>query len=133
MKWLKGIGLALIPFHLHDYPIALTLGCYLLSCAVIFYTDRFALPARERRKLHASSRGTAARYGRTLRSVSNASATDRMRAVSGIDAQSVNVRQSDVLAVATRVLGPTTREHHGGDDGKRSGQGPHGCTLRSGR
>lgn len=57
MKWLKGIGLALIPFHLHDYPIALTLGCYLLSCAVIFYTDRFALPARERRK-------NAPKYGR---------------------------------------------------------------------
>lgn len=57
MKWLKGIGLALIPFNLHDYPIALTLGCYLLSCAVIFYTDRFALPARERRK-------NAPKYGR---------------------------------------------------------------------
>lgn len=50
MNWLKGIGLALLPFQLHDYPAALTLFCYLLSCAVIFFTDRFALPARERRR-----------------------------------------------------------------------------------
>nr|WP_153435969.1 LTA synthase family protein [Sinorhizobium saheli] len=42
--------MARLPFQLHDYPTALTLGCYLLSCAVIFHTDRFALPARERRK-----------------------------------------------------------------------------------
>ncbi|MCA1489310.1 LTA synthase family protein [Sinorhizobium alkalisoli] len=44
------MGLALVPFQLHDHPKALTLGCYLLSCAVIFFTDRFALPKRERRK-----------------------------------------------------------------------------------
>ncbi|MEJ6847191.1 LTA synthase family protein [Sinorhizobium fredii] len=50
MKLLKGIGLALPPFQLHDYPAPLTLGCYLLSCGVIFFTDRFALPARERRR-----------------------------------------------------------------------------------
>lgn len=42
--------MAVLPFHLHDYPTALTLGCFLLSCAVIFFTDRFALPKRERRK-----------------------------------------------------------------------------------
>ncbi|MEI2298063.1 LTA synthase family protein [Ensifer sp. MJa1] len=41
--------MALLPFQLHDYPITLTLCCYLLSCAVIFFTDRFALPKRERR------------------------------------------------------------------------------------
>ncbi|ACP24006.1 conserved hypothetical protein, contains sulfatase protein domain [Sinorhizobium fredii NGR234] len=50
MKLLKGIGLALLPIQLHDYPAPLTLGCYLLSCGVIFFTDRFALPARERRR-----------------------------------------------------------------------------------
>ncbi|WEX79102.1 LTA synthase family protein [Sinorhizobium numidicum] len=30
--------------------MVLTLGCYLLSCGVIFFTDRFALPKRERKK-----------------------------------------------------------------------------------
>ncbi|MCA1369364.1 LTA synthase family protein [Bradyrhizobium sp. BRP14] len=50
MKRHKGICLTLLPFHLHDYPIALAVICYLLSCGVIFFTDRFALPARERRR-----------------------------------------------------------------------------------
>ncbi|OCP24630.1 MULTISPECIES: LTA synthase family protein [unclassified Ensifer] len=46
---LEGFRLALLPFQLHDYPITLTVCCFILSCAVIFFTDRLALPKRERR------------------------------------------------------------------------------------
>lgn len=36
--------------HLHDHPLALTVFCYLLSCAVVFATDKYALPTRQRRR-----------------------------------------------------------------------------------
>lgn len=36
--------------HMHDHPVALTLFCYVLACSVILFTDRFALPKRERRR-----------------------------------------------------------------------------------
>ncbi|OJF98449.1 LTA synthase family protein [Pararhizobium antarcticum] len=42
--------MALTSIHLHDSPVLLTLFCYALSCLVILFTDRFALPKRERRK-----------------------------------------------------------------------------------
>jgi phosphoglycerol transferase MdoB-like AlkP superfamily enzyme len=42
--------LALTSIHLHDSPVWLTLFCYALSCLVILFTDRFALPKRERRR-----------------------------------------------------------------------------------
>lgn len=35
--------------HLHDHPLALTLVLYLFSCAVVFATDKYALPKRQRR------------------------------------------------------------------------------------
>ncbi|MBB5533799.1 phosphoglycerol transferase MdoB-like AlkP superfamily enzyme [Rhizobium giardinii] len=37
-------------FHMHDYPLTLTVFCYALSCVVILFTDRFALPKRQRKK-----------------------------------------------------------------------------------
>ncbi|MDQ0318926.1 phosphoglycerol transferase MdoB-like AlkP superfamily enzyme [Pararhizobium capsulatum DSM 1112] len=41
--------------HLHDHPLALTVFCYLFSSAIVFATDKYALPARQRRK-HTPSR-----------------------------------------------------------------------------
>lgn len=35
---------------MHDYPLTLTVFCYALSCVVILFTDRFALPKRQRKK-----------------------------------------------------------------------------------
>lgn len=37
-------------FTLHDYPLTLTAVCYLFACAVILFTDQFALPKREQRR-----------------------------------------------------------------------------------
>ena len=45
-----GIRLASTSFHMHDYPLTLTVFCYALSCVVILFTDRFALPKRQRKK-----------------------------------------------------------------------------------
>jgi phosphoglycerol transferase MdoB-like AlkP superfamily enzyme len=42
--------LASTSLHIHDYPLTLTAFCYVLACAVVLFTDRFALPKRERRK-----------------------------------------------------------------------------------
>jgi phosphoglycerol transferase MdoB-like AlkP superfamily enzyme len=36
--------------HLHDHPLALTLFSYLFACAVVFATDKYALPKRQRRR-----------------------------------------------------------------------------------
>ncbi|MFB2549710.1 LTA synthase family protein [Ensifer soli] len=38
-----------MPFHPHDYPLALTLFSYVLACVVIIFVDRFALPKRVRK------------------------------------------------------------------------------------
>lgn len=36
--------------HLHEHPVLLTLFCYLFTCAIVLFTDKFALPKRERRR-----------------------------------------------------------------------------------
>lgn len=41
--------MATISLELHDYPRLLTLACFVLAATVIVLTDKFALPARERR------------------------------------------------------------------------------------
>ncbi len=50
MKDREGIRLALTSLNMHDHPVTLTFFCYALACAVILFTDKFALPTRERRK-----------------------------------------------------------------------------------
>ncbi len=46
----EGVGLAFTSFHMHEHPLTLTFLCYVLACAVVLFSDRFALPARERRR-----------------------------------------------------------------------------------
>ncbi len=42
--------MALTSLYMHTHPLMLTFFCFALACAVILYTDKFALPARERRR-----------------------------------------------------------------------------------
>ena len=51
-------------FHPHDYPILLTVFCYALACAVIMFTDKYALPARERRRYRSRKRPVVDRLAR---------------------------------------------------------------------